>query len=197
MTRQWHCTTHTSRKPVVLCDVDGVIADFKGHFVDTINEHYCSGHKPSAITTWDIFESFPNVPELARLRVYDELKRPGWCERIPHYDGAVDGVRLLQKLAQVVFVTSPYPAHPTWAYERDVWLRKRFGLRIEIIHTDHKHHVAGDVFIDDKPSHVRSWKARYPAGHAMLWKSGLPSEGLDPHIVETWNEVHNIVQCHW
>jgi len=70
---------------------------------------------------------------------------------------------------EVIVVTSPMDGS-TWVHERDHWLRRNFGLnRDSIIHTNAKHAVAGDLFVDDKTEHCAVWRRCHPNGLAIRW----------------------------
>jgi 5'-nucleotidase len=157
-------------RPVVLLDVDGVMADFVTAALRTIQEVRGLVVPPEQITTWHVHESIPGChrwwPE-----VEQHMFAPGWCEAIPPFPGAREGLASLRQLADVFFVTSPWKS-PTWAYERTRWLRAQMGVEDaheRVVSTQAKHLVAGDVFVDDKPENVAAWAADHPSGLALLW----------------------------
>ena len=101
-------------KPAVLLDVDGVLADFTLAALKLVQLLTGRHYEPSDVTTWEIFDSIPE-PE-ARHEVYRILKDVGGCASIPVYPEAIDGVRELRKLANIIAVTSHFRGSPTWAH---------------------------------------------------------------------------------
>lgn len=165
-------------KPTVLLDCDGILADFTKATLELIRKMTGRRYEQRDITTWEIFDSLPEMDDLARDEIYRILKAPGGCTSIPIYPDAQDGVRRLRELATIVIVTSPFSGSPTWMHERELWLKEHFGDGIHsVIHAKHKHHVHGDFFIDDKPSHIKEWldywvrSGRDPNAVGMVWRT--------------------------
>jgi 5'(3')-deoxyribonucleotidase len=165
-------------KPTVLLDVDGILANFTLAAVSLVNEITGKKYKPSDITTWEVFDS------------------------IPVYEGAVEGVKKLKELADIICVTSPFNGSPTWAHERELWLERHFGADISyVIHTRHKERIHGDIFIDDKYEHVRSWFDYWLSQNndyviPVLWQTDrtINTEVVEGVTVATnWNQVVQLV----
>lgn len=157
-------------RPQVRLDVDGVICDFLGPALETINELTGQNARLDQMTTWHLFDAFTfDVPKKIQEACYDVWKAPGWCRALPVYPDAVLGVERLREIADVIIVTSPMNGD-TWCNERERWLMKHFGFtRDQIIHTNAKWTVSGDFLVDDKTSHCVAWKASHPDGVAVRW----------------------------
>ena len=158
-------------RPHVLLDVDGVLADFVGAVLRKV-DGMTMEHLPTAdeITTMEIFDSLPESVRKWKEVVYEDMGKEGKCLSLAVYPGAKEGVARLREIADVTIVTAPLRGSPTWAYEREAWLWRHFGIeRHDIIHTSKKQLVRGDVFIDDHAGHVASWKRHHPHGAAACW----------------------------
>ena len=188
-------------RPSVLLDVDGVLADFVQAALDHL--HALAGHRvdPTIITTWEMFDSVPAPFKSWRGTVYGRLADPGGCFNIPIYPGAQEGVALLREIADITVVTSPFEGSPTWMHEREQWLTHHFGIdRKHVIHASEKYRVHGDVFIDDKPDHLRAWYS-YWSRHgfecqAVLWDTPRSAGGVadvEVDLAKDWNDVFAIV----
>jgi 5'(3')-deoxyribonucleotidase len=157
-------------KPTVLLDVDGILADFIGAALLALRAESGLAYSRDDIYTWEVFDSLPAAAQSYKHVVYELLKSKLGCFSMRVYDGAKEGVRRLQELADVVIVTSPFPDSDTWHSEREKWLRSHFGItREHVIHAQAKHHIKGDIFVDDKTANVVRWAEAHPAGQAMLW----------------------------
>jgi 5'(3')-deoxyribonucleotidase len=149
----------------VLLDVDGVIADSSGAFLQGL--YYTSGiaATPGDLTDWDFQVALGITPEQERL-AWDYVAQD--LAAIPDLPRAVEAVNRIAAVHQVVFVTAPQLDIPGWVPAREAWLGKRFGA-MPVIHTHHKQLIPGDWFIDDRLTNVRHWAAANLGGHAILW----------------------------
>ena len=139
-------------RPIVLLDVDGVIADFTNTVRRTVAE---VGYVLPTPTEWNFTLSFP--AEVAD-HYLDRASQPGWCSAIDPYPGAERFVAELRTLGDVVAVTAPLGCCPTWESERREWLRCR-GIH-DVVSTRRKDLVYGDVLIEDKVENLRAWYDR-------------------------------------
>lgn len=156
-----------------LIDVDGVLADFCGHFLmaaeavtgRTLNRQAL--HK-----VWEV-ETALGLTPIEEHRAYKLIRTPGTAQGLTAYPGAVEAVLQLATRRDVYFVTSPLQGAPTWVHDREAWLVKHFGQTLgrKVIHTKHKHMVGGDVLWDDSASNIKSWVAKHgpKGGLGICW----------------------------
>jgi 5'(3')-deoxyribonucleotidase len=154
-------------RPVVLLDVDGVLGNFIEANLRTLRSlgvERCHDD----VTTYDL-EHCLRLDDTTRALMEFRWGLPGFCASIPPYPGAQDAVDRLRTVADVYALTAPMFT-ATWQHERTEWLVEHFGFRRkDVISTHAKHLVRGDVFVDDKPSHVEAWQAAHPGGVGILW----------------------------
>ncbi len=171
-------------------DVDEVLTDFISASFEVIRRLYgriiTEADYPG--TMWDLFQIFPKEQV---TEIFAECEKLGFCRGIPVLPGSVEAVVELRRHVELFAVTSHFNSR-TWVYERDQWLKEHFGFdRSHIVHTSAKYLVKVDVFLDDNPSHVRTWKAEHPNGLAMLWPT-FPTRnmtGFDSYRVTGWDDV--------
>jgi 5'(3')-deoxyribonucleotidase len=142
-----------------LIDVDGVIADYTGKFSWAVS--IVTGRDidvKSQQTDWDLEKSPLFTPEEGRA-ASEMMAKSGVAETLVPLPGAVAGVGAIAEHAKVLFLTSHYRYSKTWVHDRDEWLKEHFGTQLgkQVIHTHHKYAVLGDVFVDDKVSHLEMW----------------------------------------
>lgn len=155
-------------RKTLLLDCDGVTADFALH---TFNALPGLGVPP---VTWEHFTRAWDIIEAVGTQHQEAIEAywaaQGWCESIPLYAGAQEGVAALQEVADVYFVTTQMTHAPYWMWERMQWLKKHFAVDDRhVVFTLSKHLVLGDMLIDDKPSNVASWCKSHPTKQGVLW----------------------------
>lgn len=159
--------------PTVLCDVDGVIANFTQLYVSAakaagvLPENFSSDWQPE---TWQISKSL-GLTRNGIAATHRVLDSPAAASMVNAYPGAVQGVKKLAGASNLYFVTSPVDTNPTWCFDRRNWLIKLFGHELgeKVIFTGHKHMVRGDILIDDKIDNLEGWQKAWPKGIALCW----------------------------
>lgn len=141
----------------ILLDVDGVIADLVGDLCT-----YLRDRQPSHFTEYN-FADVLNAEETKR--VHSLMRAPGFCAGLPWYEGAQKFVAALQTMGEVIAVTKPFARGPTWAFERTNWLKPYVA---DVVHTDRKSLVAGDILIEDSTHNAEEWLYAHPSGLAIL-----------------------------
>ncbi len=183
-------------RPRFLTDADEVLVDFQTPTLDVMERVTGVRREPHDFNTWDIFTVL--TPEQLEA-VFAEIQSPGYCSRLQPLPGAVEGLREIQKFADVYVVTSPFFGASTWSHERTTWLGDHFGISKEdIVHTRAKHLVVGDALLDDKPDNVLSWAEHHPDGDAMLWH--IPNTrnlGHEDRRVNSWEDVARRLKDAW
>jgi 5'(3')-deoxyribonucleotidase len=169
-------------RPVFLCDVDGVLADFTGHVLQTIREPHKITY--SDITEWDIWSQ---VNRLAGREIADRrlLSSTAWWDAIPVCEGAQAAVDMVRRDGfDVVFVTAPWYGCADWEGARRRWLHQHFDARrCDVIPTERKTLIRGDILLDDRLENVLPWAAANQTGVALLRDTPLTSRVLIPgHI---------------
>lgn len=195
-----------NKRPIILLDVDGVLADFRHTYVEACNK--VNGTDFEADDTgkeWDFAKKL-RINKKQQGKVWDEIRNPGWVGNMPVLGEAQAGVRALCELGSVHFLTAPVP-QGHWMAERVAWLRKHFGFvvshrgqpyadqlhdRVIFCSAKYKHLVQGDFFVDDKHEVVDRWE--------LYWcEQGHPAKGYRAPIglVTDWEDVHARVHNHF
>ena len=181
------------RRKRILVDVDEVLGDFQTPAFKVIAQVTGRLYVPEDFVVWNIFTA---LTEEEKLQCFAQIGAEGFCSAIKPTAGSQDAIRHLQERADVYAVTSSWNTRH-WAYERDEWLERLFGIpRSRVVHTSAKYMVKGDVLLDDKPEHVETWQEEHPEGLAMLWH--IPNtRQIAQHLrrVRTWQEVIEHVEA--
>lgn len=173
----------------ILLDVDGVVADFTKGLEDAV------GHKFSAedLKSWDLIGKLDPEQKEEALRV---LSGPAFWRGLSVVDGAREGVRYLENMGfEITWVTSPWPSCESWESVRREWLDEHFGLETQGHHyipTSSKDKVVGDVFIDDKPENVDTWRKAHPDKRAYIFDAPH-NKSYEKAPRFTWGKVGSIL----
>jgi 5'(3')-deoxyribonucleotidase len=179
----------------VLLDVDGVSANYTDIFVRAVLSLGIRDIPPTWFPgEWDISKAL-KLTEKEDEAVYEIMNRPGIAQQIVPYPDAIESIQRLSRSADVYFVTSPLRTSPTWASDREAWLKKHFGdeLGSKIVSTHYKYKVSGDIFVDDKPKHCLEWAKAWPLGIALHWAQFVNSEEKGLLKVYNWKMVQHLV----
>lgn len=133
-------------------DCDGVLADFTTPVYAWLNAHYEGVFDVEKQWDFDILKSFDAIDAQPDLDAF--CARPGFCASLPVLDGAHTFLRHLRDLADVVCVTSPYTAVPTWCSERVQWLERMGFEKQDVIFAKRKGLIRADILIDDHAKNV-------------------------------------------
>lgn len=168
-------------RPVVLLDVDGVLANFIEANLRTLHAFGAGPFVHDDVDQWSIEEALA-LTSSQRARMKARWSEPGFCASIPAYDGAVAGVEALRAVGEVYAVTAPMWSSPTWQHERTEWLVRHFDFRRDdVVSTAAKHLVRGDILVEDKLSTLRRWEEAHPTGVSVAWHRRYNDD-----LVEGW-----------
>lgn len=172
----------------VLLDCDGPLSDFDESAVRVLREHVPVGWEPP-LGVWAMQDSLS--PELKQW-FESQCRAPGFALNMVVVNGAKEAVKRLQKTTDVYVVTSPFRKSLHWPGERLLWLQQNLGFRADqVVLTPAKYVVKGDVLVDDHFENLMKWKAEWPDGLAVLWKTrGNHPSWDDPRVlaIDGWED---------
>lgn len=168
-----------------LFDVDGVCAQF---IEPLIEQTQITSFTAATLPQWHLD---PLLTEAEKEKVEALLRQRYFWDSLPVMPGAQDAIQNLRGDGhEIVFVTSSWPSCSEWASARIAWLQRRFSAhRNDVVITSRKSIISGDVFIDDKESHVLNWAATPGAEHtAFLFKApyNRKHDVVDWDLIATW-----------
>lgn len=173
----------------VLLDCDGVLSDFIGHLIAELKARGLP--VPETFTEYEIFNQLDDKTSVIAKQLLNDGQ---FWNMMPKHEEAVHAVEALKAAGHdIAVVTTPWTSCIGWEFCRRAWLMRHFQLRPKrMIPVFEKHWVHGDVFVDDKPAHLRDWMRAWPKGRAFLmdrpWSQGeeieCPRISWDPAGVE-------------
>lgn len=144
-------------QPIVLVDMDGVIADFNSHLVHYAHEKLGAPLlRPEQL---DKFHSEECYKEEFRKAVSELSDDEGFFKALQPIEGALEALKEMEACGLRVFIcTAPkkYHHNPYCPSEKHGWIMRYLGGKWtdRIVLSRDKTLVHGDVLIDDKPEVV-------------------------------------------
>lgn len=169
----------------ILLDCDGVLADFSGYLLRTVN----SDRGAEAVCQWDIFSLLAewHGPEVEK-RAIQCCNNAGFWEAQPVVPYAQEAVAWLRSLRhRIVVVTAPWYGCRGWESVRREWLEKYFEVsKEEVIITANKELIRGDLLVDDRPKHLEDWHRANPDGRAVCFDASYNRPTSTPAFDWPW-----------
>lgn len=135
---------------IILCDVDGVVADCATPVHTFASNLFCREiPKPETWPSFDFATSMGLTKEEANAMYAALLRSDRLGPSIEAYEGAHDFLQELTAFGTVVFVTSHWKKMHCWVPARDA-LCESLLPGAPVIYAHDKHMVRGDVLIDDR-----------------------------------------------
>lgn len=148
-------TVHVCAAPLrILCDVDGVLADFVGLVLDYVQRNTGMSVQREAIDRWDCFAAVGLSDHWPYFR--EQCDGLELCRKMPALSGAAEFYAELSRLGTVRVCTTPMTV--SWLSQRAAWLVE-FGVPLsEQLHMHDKSDLTRsacgafgfDVLIDDR-----------------------------------------------
>ena len=182
------------RKPRLLLDVDGILADFVSATVKIMNSMTGMSLIPDDIINWEVTSILEDhqTRELCKA----EFNKAGFCSTLEVYDGAQEAVKILQDKTELFFVTSPMLSNPTWMPDRVEWLERHFGIdHKHVVFANKKYIISGDFMVDDSPKNINDWLFYNPDSCGLLWDRPYNrTPDADKLIrVSKWDEIIQMI----
>lgn len=176
--------------PVILVDMDGVIADLESAFWTRWAARH-PGAPGRELAKVDEFYLEDQLPEPWADLAEPIRVQPGFYASFPTVPGAQQALNdMLAEGLEVFICTAPHLDNPTCASDKLAWLSTHIGPGWErrAIITKDKGAVRGDLLIDDKPT-IGSWWT--PTWTQVLfdrpYNTGVPGPRL--HSWDQWRQV--------
>lgn len=173
----------------VLVDCDGVLADFLRALLEWVKETTGTQYYPFNVTNYDILESIGEGHLKQAMQTH--AGNGGWCSSFKPIHGAKRALDILRLEHDVVCVTTQMST-PAWAFEREKWLEEHMGFKKDdIIFTKGKHHVPGDVFLDDSGENCIRWHEEHPNSVSVVWDTSYNQDAEPSYPTRNFKRVKN------
>lgn len=177
-------------KKIILVDMDGVLADFEGRFLETWKRKF--PHYPQTLEKRKTFRLADSLPNGLNRDIRSIFSSPGFFANLKPISGAKEALKKMQSLGREVLIcTSPISEYENCVLEKYHWIAKHLGYEWtkKVIMTKDKTLIFGDILIDDKPEHKGLRKP--------TWKHALFDAPYNQHVKTklriTWDNWEKIL----
>jgi 5'-nucleotidase len=176
------------RSLALLFDLDGIVADLHAPWLEWINRNAGTRLTKVDIHTYQMEQVAPKS-----VNVYDFLNTPGCYANLPPIDGALETLQQLHDDGHLVLVATMPVRRPESTTEKLEWCQRYLPWlsKHQIYVGGDKSRIMADAFIDDDPSNLRAYRARWP--QAFLATIAWPyNKGLDESFVAALPPLVNL-----
>lgn len=174
----------------ILVDVDGVVADLMGAFIEFAAIKGCI-IRMQDITAHTISKS-KELKHLSTTFDLDDMLREflsidNCYDAVMEIEGSSKTLKALSKRHDLVFLTATMKSAPQSYASKFNWLQRRFPkIPVLTAPSEYKHWVAGDILIDDRYDACSRFSAAWPNGRI----------GASFLFGQPWNEAPESVPRH-
>lgn len=176
----------------ILVDVDDVLLDTLYWWVDALNIKYGTSVNPLTITDWEISTAFPT---LSRDEIYSPLFDCDFWKYVkPKPDAPYYLKRLIDDGYKIIIVTNTYKETAEFKFNNALFPNFPYLRNADIVLTDKKYLVKGDILIDDYLKNLVSsnWHPiMFDAPHNRKYNCDM----FGIYRAKSWEDIYNYVKC--
>jgi 5'-nucleotidase len=197
-------TLVSARRPTILIDQDGPLANWESELLKRWKETYpnspCVELRDrkdfyAARDYQDLAGTEAEKEEMAR-KVQSIYLAKGFIQDLPVVDGAINAVRSMLELGYDVRIcTSPLTHYRNCVLEKFEWVEKHFGFEFtkKIIMCKEKEFVRGDFLIDDRPD-IGGESGITPGWEHILFDAPYNRQVPGKKRLKRWDDWKEVLQ---
>lgn len=185
-------------------DVDGVVADTTPGLFSSLKQAGFDPLPPDdpSWRTWYIMDRMTPDMRTEALKTFNE---PSFWRNLPTVPGAKEAVQAFREAGHhIQWVTTPWEQCYGWREERRDWLKEQFEypsqkLELDLTVGGSKAEIWADVYIDDKPEHVRGWTEKWgDKNHlGLLYRNNFNHECQKDYKTIVWSSTNIELVLTW
>lgn len=165
----------------ILIDMDGIIVDLLGRWIEVQNRENGSGISVADVTAFD--------SAVLDNSIYN---RDGFFDDLDPIPGAIEGVTFLANHGHNITIATSGASNADSARAKIEWVRRHFSHlswgKNQMMIGSRKHLLSGDVLIDDSPPNVKDW-LWFNAGQAITLKYPYTVEMDRLKVCDSWDQI--------
>jgi 5'-nucleotidase len=177
---------HEKVKSTLLLDMDDTTVDQSLVWVEKVYERTGILLEREKWTQWDLNTILPS--EIVQMIFAEINQEPGFYRQLRAKPGAIQGIRTLHKIYDIVFVSASehygYADKYRWIEENLPFLEKN-----NLILTHRKDLVIGDILVDDGPHNILASPSQIKIVFDQPWNRQLTNYPR----VSNWKQLTNLL----
>lgn len=187
-------------KPIVLVDMDDVLAEFTEEWLSRYNAEYSDSITAESFDGWDALSCVK--PECGE-KIFDYFRAPGIYRHLQPKEGSQQVMQWLVNSGVEVLIVTDSPRgtcytdegveHSNPTDDKRAWLQEHFPMidPDNLIVAKKKWFVQGDVLIDDKPSTVEKFQS---LGRDVICMDMPYNQHVNAKLrARTWEEIEYLL----
>lgn len=183
----------------ILVDLDSTLNNFD---YAVLEEASCRTGKPYNYNDCVAFDFKIGFGEYAGQVMHDIFHEPGWFNRLEPLPEMTNLVKRLSNSGYEIVIVSSLPEKsPTAAYDKVLWCGRYlpFVPFDNLVWTRGKHHILGDLLIDDAVHNVVEFPGRSillpkPYNRTFIESNSLPER---VSVIENAEEMEELIHSLW
>lgn len=174
-------------------DLDGVVADFNGGWMQRYNEEHGASLTPDMVVSWDGLHQLTHFPDMGAFWTWARNHEgPTVFRHLEAYSGAVETLRQLNREGHDVVILT---AKPDWAvHDTFEWLADHRIPTREVHCLDDKWRIPCEVYLDDSPYVVPQLVAQRPDAVVCRFVRSWNRPVDGARDVHGWDEFATVIR---
>lgn len=175
----------------ILIDMDDTIEHLVSAWIKCLNSRYGTSVKQEEVTQWDLQIAFPS---LTKEQIHAPLEEDEFWQHVEPMEGAAEAIQWMQKRGYQVYIVTA-SAYRTIRPKMEQMLFRHFPFLTwdNVIITNHKQMINGDILIDDAPHNLVQGK------YVQVLMSAPHNQSFNAEAngmlrVTNWSEVISIIE---
>lgn len=174
----------------LLVDMDSVICDLMTEWHRRYNRDYDDDLTPDRLLCW---HSERYVKPACGAKIYDYLDEPGLFAGLAPIAGAVECLRRIADMHEVLIVTN---SRPGAFVEKQGWVAEHlpFIPKANLIFAQRKEMIRGDLLFDDAPQNLEAFRS---TGRLAVAMDYAYNRAVPVPRVRNWMEFEALIRGLW
>lgn len=191
------------KKLTIITDLDSTVVALLPSWISLYNQRYQDHLTVEDVKTFDIDR---HVKPECGSAIFGLLDAPGLFRGLPALGNAPAVLEDLHRSGHEILVaTAVHPAFPKNIADKWAWVQQHlpFVDRGHFVVASKKHHLRGDVFLDDSPEQITAYRQAWP--QAWIGGLALPYNAVTAPLmnlraeshenpVHAWNQLHEAIK---
>lgn len=165
--------------------------DLLGNWLKSYNDCYGDNLSAEQVQSWEIHRHAK-----FGYKIYEIINRDGFYEELDPLPGAITAVNKIRDMGHKLLFVTASMKNPNAAAGKLRWVMNNLDTdRKDVIIAHNKYLIKGDVFIDDSPSNIKSYREHWPSSKILT--ISYPYNAEVSHLVDLRADFYKDTETAW